>query len=152
VQEGAMSSTLLAWCDASAEFLAASPLKPLAVWPARPPVGESAGTPAGFRVGVSAADGSDFDRQVADALQFLRDNRQELIRLAALPGAKMHLFFVAGKPDRDLAPGADVVAWHCSYPAELVRLVAEFGMSLSVKCDPMNLHAELGAAADRPGG
>jgi hypothetical protein len=66
----------------------------------------------------------------------------------------MHLFFVAGKPDRD--PGADVVAWHCNYPAELVRLAAEFGMSLGVKCDPMNLHrslpAEPGAAADRPGG
>jgi hypothetical protein len=134
-----MSSTLFAWCDAPAEFVAASALKPLEVWPARPPVGESAGSAAGFRVSVSA-DGSDFDRQVADALQFLHDHRQELIRLAALPGAKMHLFFVAGQPDRGRAPGGGVVAWHCNYPAELVRLAAELGMSLGVKCDPMKLH------------
>jgi hypothetical protein len=151
-----MSSTLFAWCDAAEEFVAASALKPLEVWPARPPRGASAGSAAGFRVRVSAADGSDFDRQVADALRFLRDNRQELIRLAALPGAKLHLFFVAGQPNRARAPGADVVAWHCNYPAELVRLAAEFGMSLGVKCDPRNLHLNLpvepGAAADRPGG
>ena len=62
-----MSSTLFAWCDAPDEFVAASALKPLEVWPARPPVGESEGAAAGFRVSVSAADGSDFDRQVADA-------------------------------------------------------------------------------------
>jgi hypothetical protein len=136
-----MSCVLFAFGDATAEFLPDSSLKPDEAWPARPAAGGRDGAPAGFRVRLSAADGQDFDRQVADALQWLRDHRPELARLAALPGVNLHLFFVAGKPTRGLAPGEDVAAWHLQFPAELIRLAAEFGMSAGVKCDPLNLHA-----------
>jgi hypothetical protein len=138
--EEAMSSTLFAYGDAAAGFLSDSTLTPDEVWPARPPAAATGGSQAGFRVAVSDADGRDFDRQVADALLMLRDRGPELSRLAAVPGVRLHLSFVAGKPDRDLAPGSDVAAWNCHLPAELVRLAAECGMSLSVKCDPLNLH------------
>jgi hypothetical protein len=136
-----MSSTFFAFGDATAGFLSDSTLKPDEAWPARPPAGQAGGSQAGFRVALSAA-GRDVDRQAADAVRLLRDRRPELARLAALPGVRLRLSFVAGKPDRGPAPGADVAAWHCHLPAELVRLAAEFGMSLSVKCDPLNLHTD----------
>src|SRR5262245_31458167 len=102
-----MSSTLFAFGDATAGFLSDSDLKPDEAWPARPPAGGSEGSPAGFRVALSSADGRDFDRQAADAVRMLRDRGPELARLAALPGVRLHLSFVAGKPDCGLAPGAD---------------------------------------------
>jgi hypothetical protein len=137
-----MSSILYVSGDAAVAFLAGSTLKADEVSPPRPPSGGQEGHRGGFRVAVSAAGARDFDGQAADALRFLGDHRGELARLAQLPGVSLHLPFVSGKR------AENVVAWHCNFPAELIRLAAEFGMSLSVKCDPLNLHLPQGTSSD----
>jgi hypothetical protein len=137
-----MSSILYVSGEAAVAFLAGSTLKADEVSPARPPSDGQEGRPGGFRVAVSAAGPRDFDGQAADALRFLGDHRGELARLAQLPGVRLHLFFVSGKRAENL------VAWHCNFPAELIRLAAEFGMSLSVKCDPQNLHLTYGTSPE----
>ena len=42
----------------------------------------------GFTVVVSEADGTQFKQQVTDAIEFLRTNRDELVRLAQTPGVQ----------------------------------------------------------------
>src|SRR5262245_48580091 len=126
-----MCSVLYARGNATAAFLTGSSLQPDEVWPAQP-AGRAGAQVAGFRIVLTTASGEDFDQQVADTLHFFHANHPELTRLAALPAVGLNLFLVAGKPTANLAPGDEVVAWHCLLPAELILLAAEFGMGVNI--------------------
>ena len=107
------------------EFLLGSVLVPCKVWhvgdQTRP--GRPASTSAGFNVTVSEAD--DLPSQVADAIEFLRRNHADLLRLSNMPSVDA-LVLDFGIPRRD------VVGQFDEFPVALVRAAGELRMSLAL--------------------
>jgi hypothetical protein len=110
--------------------LTESQLAPCRVWH----VGEQAqqsrppSTTAGFNADVSHADFDDFLAQIKDAIDFIRENREELLGLSASSGVSdIALDFAV-----DMR--SETAAKYCRFPSELIRLAAEvkMGIELSV--------------------
>lgn len=109
------------------EFLAGSSLKPIAIfrkglpqWPEVNPAGQKLSA-SGFHVSVSEAGFPDVKAQIADALDFFQQNRQELSRLIAFPGIE-RVWVDFGIEERDVA------AQHESFPPNLLSLAGDLGI------------------------
>jgi len=115
-------------------FLANSSLTPCAVFrrgepkfPASNPNGRACETTC-FNVGVSDAEFGDEKNQTQDALMFLKDNEDELKRLAEFPGVEdLQLDFAI-----NIAPDAFVQSY--CLPPNLLALVGQLGIELCISC------------------
>jgi hypothetical protein len=112
-------------------FLEGSALKPLVVWGRgekrfqhRPPNASS-----GMKVVVSDASGNDLPLQINEAMAFLNDNRDELVRLRDAPGVEYRALDF-GIVRRDVFVQCDY------FPPKLVKLAAEFGLGIELSQDP----------------
>jgi len=113
------------------EFLAASSLRPITVFhrgeqqsPKSRPT-----TVSGFHVDVSAADFSDLQGQIAHAIQFVEDNRDELARLVGFPGVE-DVCADFGIEERD------VPAQKERFPPNLLVALGGLGISLDFTLYP----------------
>ena len=74
------------------EFLRHSPFAPTKVWHKGEPRTSHASSKladtSGFNLVVSSADFDDLSRQIADAMEFLREHNGELSRLSTFPGVE----------------------------------------------------------------
>ena len=107
------------------EFLAESSLQPIAVFhrgqkqssKSRPM------TASGFHADVSAADFSNLQGQIADAVEFVEQNQSELARLVGFPGVeKVSVDF--GIEERDVAAQSE------RFPPNLLIMLGRLGICL----------------------
>jgi hypothetical protein len=120
-------------------FLGASPLEPCNVFrrgelrlPRSKPHG-SRYEVSGIDIGVSDASWQDLPAQVADAERFLEANREEIGRLARIPGVTdLTLDF----PIELRIDGENVVAQSDRLPASLVRLAGALGIAIELSIYP----------------
>ena len=90
---------------------------------------------SGFKVEVSAAEFEDFEKQVADAISFLKQNRQELERLRGFPGVEgASLDFGLYK--------RDVFCQRDTLPSELLYLAGGIGLDIDLSQFPAVENAE----------
>ena len=84
---------------------------------------------SGFNVSVSDADFSELRKQIADAIVFLRDNNnEEISRIREFPGVQVTLD--VGIEERDVAAQTE------TFPAELLLLLGQLGISLTFTLYP----------------
>ncbi|HTU34940.1 MAG TPA: hypothetical protein VMF66_14155 [Candidatus Acidoferrum sp.] len=88
-------------------------------------------TDSGFHADVSAADFSDLHGQIADAIEFVEQNRGELARLVNFPGVES-VSVDFGIQDRD------VPFQHERFPSNLVRMLGSLGICLEFTLYPPN--------------
>jgi hypothetical protein len=116
------------------EFLAASPLRPEAVFRTGEPVlsarpgGPARGT-TGFNLEVSSAGGDDLATQVDDATRFLDEFEDELRRLGAFEGVEI-VFLDFGVRWTDAAVHIDTL------PADLLWRAGALDISITVSHHP----------------
>ena len=121
-------------------FLEESSLKPYDVYrkgePRRRTETDSAfHDSSGFKVAVSDAEFDDLQKQVADAIFFLKQNRQELERLCRFPGVEgACLDFALNK--------RDVFCQQDTLPAELLYLAGSIGLDIDLSQFPAVENAE----------
>jgi hypothetical protein len=97
---------------------------------------------AGVTVPVSSREFSDLKGQIADAVEFLKENVQELLRLRNSPGVQsMHLDFPV--EDRDVFCQSD------AFPPELLSLLGELGIGLVISRYPARWGVEDHAHAEQ---
>ena len=105
------------------EFLRSSSLQPCKVFRTGEATVRGKATESGFNVVVGT--GETLVDQVSSTILFLRNNAHELDRLRSFPGAE--------KPVLDFSLyRRDVLAQYDSFPLELVRLAAEFGLAIAL--------------------
>jgi hypothetical protein len=108
------------------EFLSQSTLVPHKVW--RKGERKSAKRIhkwSGFTMVASEADMDDVPQQIADAMNFLTTNHEELSKLQNFPGAEtVSLDF--GIEDRDVGVQCDY------FPPELLRLAGNLGIGIEI--------------------
>jgi hypothetical protein len=80
---------------------------------------------SGIVIDVSGADFDDLPRQIEDAIHFLEHHRSALLHLQHFPGVEEACL------DFGLARH-DVAAQYMHLPATLIRLAAEFGLSIEL--------------------
>ena len=113
------------------EFLAASSLQPITVFhrgekqssKSRPM------TAAGFHAVVSAADFANLQGQIADAVQFVQQNQDELARLVGFPGVE-NVSVDFGIEERDVAAQSE------RFPPNLLGMLGSLGISLEFTLYP----------------
>lgn len=86
---------------------------------------------SGFHTNVSAADFSNLQDQIADAVQFVEQNQGELARLVGFPGVE-NVSVDFGVEERD------VVAQSERFPPNLLRMLGNLGISLEITLYPCN--------------
>jgi hypothetical protein len=80
---------------------------------------------SGFSVAISDAAGDDLAGQVGDAIEFLKENQEELSRLRSFDGLEdMELDFGVYRKDGFLQS--------CVFPAELVALAGNWGIGIGL--------------------
>jgi len=90
---------------------------------------------SGLKVEVSNAEFEDWQKQVADAISFLKQNRKELERLCRFPGVEgACLDFALSK--------RDVFCQQDTLPAELLYLAGSIGLDISLSQFPPEESAE----------
>jgi len=113
------------------EFLAASSLRPITIFHR----GEKQSamsrpmTTSGFHADVSAANFSNLASQIADAVQFVERNRDELARLIGFPGVE-NVSVDFGIEERDVAAQSE------RFPPNLLRMLGNLGISLEFTLYP----------------
>jgi hypothetical protein len=113
------------------EFLAASSLQPITVFhrgekqspKSRPMTG------SGFHTDVSAADFSNLQGQIADAVQFVKQNQDELARLVGFPGVE-NVSVDFGIEERDVAAQSE------RFPPNLLTMLGSLGICLEFTLYP----------------
>lgn len=108
------------------DFLAGTALKPCKVWHVgelRLPKTKPPYTDSGFNLVTS--DANDLPLLVTDTIAFLTTHRQEMLHLVKTPGLEYLIL------DFGIARH-DVLAQYDRFPVELIRLAAEFGMSIEL--------------------
>jgi hypothetical protein len=113
------------------EFLAASSLRPITVFHrGQKQSSKSRPMPAsGFHADVSAADFSNLQGQIADAVQFVEQNRGELARLVGFPGVE-DVSVDFGIEERDVPAQSE------RFPPNLLRAMGSLGISLAFTLYP----------------
>ena len=108
-------------------FLATSSLNPYKTWHVGERSSESLppSTTAGFNVDVSDADMHDLPAQIEDAIEFLRENSDELRRLSTAIGTSR------ASLDFAVAHGPREIAVYCRLPPELTRLAGNLKWKLN---------------------
>ena len=117
------------------EFLAKSKLTPIAIfrrgqpqWP-NAPSGSPIPNESGFHAVASEADFSNLQAQIADALHFLEQNQDELLRLVAFRGVeRVTLDF--GIEEREIAAQSE------RFPPNLLRILGNLGIFLEFTLYP----------------
>ncbi len=112
-------------------FLSKSNWVPLAVFrPGEPKtrLSNESSKQSGFNVSVSDADFSELPKQIADALRFLETNEGELARIREVRGVLITVDF--GIEERDVAAQTE------TFPAELLLLLGQLGISLTFTLYP----------------
>lgn len=107
------------------DFLASSSLQPLTVFhrgEKQSPRSRSM-TASGFYADVSAADFSDLQGQIGDAIQFCELNRNELVRLVGFPGVE-NVSADFGIQERDVPAQCE------RFPANLLSILGNLGICL----------------------
>lgn len=87
---------------------------------------------SGINVDVSDKDFADLDGQITDAMAFLRSNLAELQRLAVFPGVDGVLIDFA-------VEAKDTFTQSYIFPAELLKLAGDLGISIEVSLYPESL-------------
>jgi hypothetical protein len=113
------------------EFLAESSLQPITVFhrgqkqssKSRPV------TASGFHADVSEADFSNLQGQIADAVQFVEQNQDELARLVGFPGIE-NVSVDFGIEERDVAAQSE------RFPPNLLRIMGSLGIWLEFTLYP----------------
>jgi hypothetical protein len=109
--------------------LSESVFRPLAVFKVGQYQGRKRIENSGFNVEVSDADFANLDRQIDDAIRFLKEHVDELRRLSTFPGVeKMWLAFAI--EDREAPFQTDCL------PAKLLQLAGSLGMDISLSRYP----------------
>lgn len=115
------------------EFLAKSSLQPITVFHrGEKQSGFEKARPvnfSGFHADVSAADFSNLQGQISDAVQFVEQNRNELARLAGFPGVE-HLSIDFGIEERDIAAQSE------RFPPNLLQMIGSLGIWLEFTLYP----------------
>lgn len=86
-------------------------------------------TASGFHADVSAADFSNLAGQIADAVQFVERNRNELARLIGFPGVE-NVSIDFGIEERDVAAQSE------RFPPNLLSALGNLGISLEFTLYP----------------
>lgn len=114
-------------------FLAGSTLTPIAVFRRGHPRSGLPGSPilnaSGFHAIASEADFSQLQVQIADAVGFLEQNKNELERLVGFPGVDVVLLDFGFE-------GRDVAAQSERFPPRLLLLLGNLGLELEVTLYP----------------
>jgi hypothetical protein len=113
------------------QFLAASSLQPITAFH-RGEKQSSKSQPmtvSGFHADVSAADFSDLQKQIADAVQFVERNQSELARLVSFPGVE-DVSMDFGIEERDVAAQSE------RFPPNLLRMLGSLGIHLEFTLYP----------------
>lgn len=135
---------LRAWGSTFAvdEFLAESSFRPITVFHRGQKQSSKSRTmtASGFHADVSPADFSDLQGQIADAVQFVERNQDELARLVGFPGVE-NVSVDFGIEERDVAAQSE------RFPPNLLRLLGSLGISLEFTLYPCQEPAERGNAS-----
>jgi hypothetical protein len=92
-------------------------------------------TASGFHADVSAADFSNLQGQIADAVEFVEQNQGELARLVGFPGVeKVSVDF--GIEERDVAAQSE------RFPPNLLIMLGNLGICLEFTLYPCQVRAE----------
>ena len=117
------------------QFLRESPWVPRAIFrigEPRVPTSQPDGPvsrQSGFNLNASNAEFSELQKQIDDAILFLRSNEKELVRLRDFPGVEgMCLDF--GIEERDVPAQSE------AFPPELLFLLSQMGISLAFTLYP----------------
>jgi hypothetical protein len=114
-------------------------LKPITIirreqpqWPNSPP-GSPIPNESGFHAIASEADFSNLQGQIADAVHYLEQNKNELVRLVAFLGVeRVSLDF--GIEERDIAAQSE------RFPPNLLRILGNLGIFLEFTLYPLQKH------------
>lgn len=108
------------------KFLAKSPFKPSVVYrkgQRRRPASRGSQTASGFNVIISESE--DSEEQVKEAIRFLRENREELLRLTRANGME-NVTLEISSPQREFASRI------AHLPTELLSAAGAFGIDIDV--------------------
>ena len=118
------------------EFLAGSPLKPMAIFRRGelPRYGDSQPDGpkpsfSGFNLSASDADFSEVQLQIANAIHFLEQNQAELARLVAFPGVES-VYLDFGIEERNVAAQTEC------FPPKLLSILGKLGVWLEFTLYP----------------
>jgi hypothetical protein len=107
------------------QILSTTPWAVDRTWTAGTPDRKHVAEDSGFSVVVSEADFDQFQKQVQDAVSFIRAEVSELARLRASPGVRV-ITFNFGVAQRDQP------AWSLSFPPELIELAGKLRIEIEV--------------------
>jgi hypothetical protein len=113
------------------EFLAGSSLQPITVFHRgeRQSSKSRPMTASGFHADISTADFSNLQGQIADAVRFVEQNQDELVRLVGFPGVE-NVSVDFGIEERDIAAQSE------RFPPNLLRLLGSLGIWLEFRLYP----------------
>jgi hypothetical protein len=86
-------------------------------------------TASGFHADISTADFSNLQGQIADAVRFVEQNQDELVRLVGFPGVE-NVSVDFGIEERDIAAQSE------RFPPNLLRLLGSLGIWLEFRLYP----------------
>lgn len=117
------------------KLLEVCPIKPVKVWFAGEPKftgqpNENVNQTSGFGIEISDADLSELSAQIGDAIEFCNSYREILISIMAFPGIDSAVV--------DFGAEVREPFWRSySFPAELLRVFGELGISLGLSVYPV---------------
>ena len=86
---------------------------------------------SGLNIEISSASFDNFDKQIKDAVKFLKENKREITKLIKAEG-------LDGTPELDFAVNrSDAFTLSYCFPADLVALVGSMGLGIRISQYPI---------------